>query len=446
MKLAGKKLPCLLDSGCDVTLAPKTIIDTAKRLRIVPSTQHLFAANDTEIEITGAVTLPLKLNGRCIKTRALVTPDVDEVMLGADWLHEHNCIWDFAKRQIYVDGCAAVPVANRRAIRCRRVFLQHDAVLPPRQQVDVTARSTLPGPLHVGGNQIIDCHQVRPGLYVGRTLLSTGHRDLKVRMINTTSNTQRLLSGTCIGALSPVVVVDDETGDCDSTLSDTRGARNDTAPGDANVTQPLVDKLPEDLTAEQRQQVTDLLQEYDGIFSKSQYDMGRTTLIEHSIDTGDNRPIRQGLRRHPMAHFDVTDDQVDEMVRHDLVEPAVSPWASNVVLVRKKHGTYRLCVDYQALNSVSYKDTYPHIETCLGSMDGAVWFSTLNLRSGYHNIPIKESDRDKTAFITRRGCFRYKVLPFGCTTAPSVFQRLMDLVLCGLTFVICFVYLDDIVV
>ena len=78
-------------------------------------------------------------------------------------------------------------------------------------------------------------------------------------------------------------------------------------------------------------------------------------------------------------------------------------------------------------------------------MDGAVWFSTLDLRSGYHNIPIKESDRDKTAFITRRGCFRYKVLPFGCTTAPSVFQRLMDLVLCGLTFVTCLVYLDDII-
>ena len=130
------------------------------------------------------------------------------------------------------------------------MFLQHDAVLPPRQQVDVTARSTLPGPLHLGGNQIIDSHQVRPGLYIGRTLLSTGHRDMKVRMINTTSNTQRLLSGTCIGALSPVDVVDDETGDCDSTLSDTRGARNDTAPGDVNVTQPLVDKLPEDLTAE----------------------------------------------------------------------------------------------------------------------------------------------------------------------------------------------------
>ena len=96
----------------------------------------------------------------------------------------------------------------------------------------------------------------------------------------------------------------------------------------------------------------------------------------------------------------------------------------------------------------TYKDSYPlpHIDTCLGSMNGAVWFSTLDLRSGYYAIPIKRDDRDKTAFITRRGCFRYKVLPFGLTTAPSVFQRLMVLVLCGLAYSTCLVYLDDIIV
>ena len=79
-------------------------------------------------------------------------------------------------------------------------------------------------------------------------------------------------------------------------------------------------------------------------------------------------------------------------------------------------------------------------------MNGAVWFSTIELRSACHAIPIKEADRDKTAFITRRGCFRYKVLTFGLTTAPSVFQRLMDLVLCGLTYLRCLVYTDDIIV
>jgi len=119
------------------------------------------------------------------------------------------------------------------------------------------------------------------------------------------------------------------------------------------------------------------------------------------------------------------------MVRHNLVERAASFWASNMVLVRKKDGSYRLCVNYRAWNSVTYKDTYPLPHTCLRSMDGAVWFSTLDLKSAYHNIPVKPDDRD--AFITRRECFRYKVLPFGCTTAPSLFQRLMDLVLCGRT-------------
>jgi len=79
-------------------------------------------------------------------------------------------------------------------------------------------------------------------------------------------------------------------------------------------------------------------------------------------------------------------------------------------------------------------------------MNGAVWFSTLDLRSGYHNIPIKESDKDKTSFITRPGCFHYKVMPFELTCAPSAFQRLMDLVLSGLSYETCLVYLDDIIV
>ena len=133
--------------------------------------------------------------------------------------------------------------------------------------------------------------------------------------------------------------------------------------------------------------------------------MWRTTLVEHSIDTGNHRPIRRRLCCHPVAQLETIDKQVDELMRHYLVEPAASPWASNVVLVRKKDSSHRLCVDYRVLNSVTYQDTYPlpHIDTCLGLMDGAVWFSTLDLRSGYHNIPIKESDRDKAAFITRRG-------------------------------------------
>jgi len=180
--------------------------------------------------------------------------------------------------------------------------------------------------------------------------------------------------------------------------------------------------------------------------------MNRTSeehpLLEYRIDTGDRRPIRQPLRRHPFQHLEAIDRQVDEMRQHDIVEPAASPWASNVVLVKKKDGSLRFCVDYRRMNAITYKDSYPlpHIDNYLSALSGSSWFTTLDLRSGYYNIPVAEQDRDKSAFVTRRGCYRYTVMPFGMTCAPSVFQRLMDCVLAGLSYITCLVYLDDIIV
>jgi len=179
----------------------------------------------------------------------------------------------------------------------------------------------------------------------------------------------------------------------DSRLS----ASNSDGPTDSDdllseIIQSTLKDLPSDITDDQRRQVIKLLQDYDSLFSRGILDMGRTTLVEHMIDTGQNRPIRQSFRRHPWAHLDEIGRQVEELQQAGFVEPAASPWASNVVLVKKKDGSYRLCVDYRPLNSVTYKDSYPlpHIDTCIGFMNGAVGFSTLNLRSGYHNIPVRE--------------------------------------------------------
>src|SRR5208282_937541 len=108
----------------------------------------------------------------------------------------------------------------------------------------------------------------------------------------------------------------------------------------------------------------------------------------------------------------------------------------------------RFCVDYRKLNDLTYKDSYPlpRIDTCLQSLGGARFFSTLDLRAGYWQTEIDSRDRDKTAFVTRRGTFRFKVLSFGLANAPALFQRLMDLVLVGLTWEACLVYLDDVIV
>ena len=210
----------------------------------------------------------------------------------------------------------------------------------------------------------------------------------------------------------------------------------------------MVDGLPSELTSEQREKVRELLIQHRAILSIGDHDVGRTHLVEHTIDTGDHRPIRQALRRQPFQHQDYIDLETNRMLEYGIIEPAASPWASNVVLVTKKDGSLRFCVDYRRLNSITYKDSYPLplIDNCLNALAGSSWYSTLDLRSGYYNIPIAKSDRDKSAFITCQGCFRFTVMPFGLTCAPSVFQRLMDVVLCGLSYQTCLVYLDDIIV
>jgi hypothetical protein len=121
---------------------------------------------------------------------------------------------------------------------------------------------------------------------------------------------------------------------------------------------------------------------------------------------------------------------------------------TNVVLVRKKDGSYRCCIDYRQINTVTRQDAYPlpRIDVCLDVMAKAKWFSTFDLRSSYHQVSINANDRDNTAFICPRGMFRFRTMPFGLCNAGASFQRLMDFFLCGLHPEICLVYLDDIIV
>jgi len=488
MDVGGKRVPCLLDSGCEITLVPLGTVEQMGDVEVKFSTHCIYAANGTAIQVAGEVELPMVLEGRKIMTFALASPDVEEIMLGIDWLRRHRCVWDFDKNGLYVDGYSTVPLSRKKPLCCRRVYLQQDVILPPQRETDVVARATITSTTKGASSWAVESRQLKPSIYVGRTLLPSKLHELPVRLINTASTARQLKAGTFLGSMSPVeVILSTETDSArksdkvvkpengtEFVVTGTATAKNGTDyPTNNNSTENGTDDatagverpvdgtaistadeadylacLPSDLTEEQRERAERFLSHYTDIFSMNSYDVGRTSLVEQHIDTGNNRPIRQPLRRHPIAHLDVIDQQVRDMLEHDLIEPAASPWASNVVLVRKKDGTYRFCVDYRAVNAVTYNVSYPlpHIDTCLNAMNGSTWFSTLDLRSGYHNIPIREQDRDKTAFITRRGCWRYKVMPFGLTCAPSVFQRLMDLVLCGLSFDTCMVYLDDIII
>ena len=136
------------------------------------------------------------------------------------------------------------------------------------------------------------------------------------------------------------------------------------------------------------------------------------------------------------------------MVEANVIEPGSSPWSSPVVLVRKKDGSIRFCVDYRKLNAITRFDAFPlpRIDETLESLGGARFFSTLDLLSGYWQVGLTEQARLKSAFTTRSGLFLWNVMPFGLCNAPSTFERLMESVLQGLQWQTCLVYLDDVVV
>jgi len=104
MQLADKSLPCLLDSGCEVTLILETVVEAARNLEVLPSSQQLWSANRTEIDICGEATFLLMLDGKCIWTTAFVSPDVEAVMMGSDWLQDHNCVWEFGRSRVFIDS------------------------------------------------------------------------------------------------------------------------------------------------------------------------------------------------------------------------------------------------------------------------------------------------------------------------------------------------------
>lgn len=139
---------------------------------------------------------------------------------------------------------------------------------------------------------------------------------------------------------------------------------------------------------------------------------------------------------------------VDNMRKQGVVQLSVSPWASPIVLVPKKDGTYRFCVDFRRLNAVTKKDVYPlaRIDDILDTLGESKFFSSLDLASGYWQVELDPESRQKSAFTTYCGLFEFVRMPFGLCNVPAMFQRLMQKVLAELEWRTCFVYLDDILV
>ena len=202
-------------------------------------------------------------------------------------------------------------------------------------------------------------------------------------------------------------------------------------------------------SGEQQQSAKDLLVDSADIFAKTDLDLGKCNTIKHAIKITDPQPFKERYRRIPPHLFDEVKKHLQEMIEVGAIRKSFSPWASAVVLVRKKDGGLRFCIDLRKLNNRTIKDGYslPRIEDTLDCLHGAVWFSTLDLKSGYWQVELEEEAKPLTAFtMGPLGFWECERMPFGLTNAPATFQRLMESCLGELHLNWCIIYLDDIIV
>ena len=206
-------------------------------------------------------------------------------------------------------------------------------------------------------------------------------KQINVQVFNGGSESVLLRAGEVIGIVSQL---DDE----DKLNGNIRQVQ--TATNDLKHATDLCNRSTKNLTTEQTSDVRDMLSEYSDIFAEENSNLGCLSAVCHKIETGDAKPIRQRGRRAPLGFEGEERNHLDSMLTNGVIQPSSSEWASPPVLVRKKDGSVRWCVDYRALNNVTLKDAYPLplIDSCLDILAGAILMSTVDLQAGYWQIEI----------------------------------------------------------
>ena len=204
-------------------------------------------------------------------------------------------------------------------------------------------------------------------------------------------------------------------------------------------------------TSEEADKARSLLREYHDLFSLEKHELGHTRAAKHKIVLHDpeSPPFKECFRRIPPPQVDEVREHLKLMLDAGAIRPSNSPWCNAVVLVRKKDGSLRFCIDFRRLNALTRKDSHPlpRIGETLDSLSGSAYYSTFDLTSGFWQVPMDEASKQYTAFtLGSMGLFECERMPFGLCNAPATFQRLMQNCLGELNPTYCLIYLDDVIV
>ena len=443
--IQGQSFNAIIDTAAEVTLLSDKVYH---ELQNKPTKIRRFILNGAgrDMQMTGHKLEPTAFNLGLFefKDTIHVAPIQDKMLIGLDFLNRHNAKINISAGTLVLDDKIVVFAEEGPSlpkVKVAKVTVQNKVKVPPKSVLQ------LPCVL----SDKLQQYAIEPTTN-GELLVPHGAHcqtsNPVMSFVNCTDQAVTLRKGQVVGNAHEV----DQICDSDSTENDYYNIRAVTSKFDCQqmpeYLKDLCERSIENLSADKKHETKKLLIHFQKAFSADEFDLGTFDAIEHTIDTGHSSPIKQRLRRTPLCFQDEEKEHLDKMVKAGVIEPSVSEWASPPVLVRKRDGSVRWCVDYRALNKVTKKDIWPLpiVEECTDTLSGNLWFSKLDATAGYWQVPIKEEDKCKTAFLTKYGLYQFSKMSFGLCNAPSTFSRVMSLVLQGLNWKIALAFLDDVLV
>ena len=472
-KINGIQTIFTVDTGATRTIVSERVYSEIPSIYKPEITQQrkgrMSCADGRPLNFIGRAKFKIELESLCLEKELFVADIEDDVLLGIDILQRGT---EGPADILLGDGImilnkVRIPLHQIPTPKVRRAVAMCDTEIPGMSEAAVEVSVNIGYPLQCPMNALIEdpTHLLeKHSLMLAPTLVQIeNEKGVYVRILNPFKTSKQIKSGTCLGYaeihLSDVelVVNNEDTAEDDNAFISRRLQTSNTSSKSFMETRetPIPDHLSElyeesadQLNATEREILQNILLEYSEVFSKDEFDLGRTNLVEHSINTGDARPIKQPPRRIPLAYEGEDRKALEKLTKQGCIRPSHSPWASPIVLVKKKTGEIRPCVDYRRLNAVTETDAFPlpRTQDCLDAIEGATWFSTLDLTSAYNQVPVKKEDIPKTAFVTKYGLFEYVTMPFGLKNSPACFERCVELALAGLQWVKCLIYLDDVII
>ncbi|KAE8987554.1 hypothetical protein PR001_g22292 [Phytophthora rubi] len=444
--LSGGFIDCLpsrilADTGATLSLVDKLVLKRLGRARetLRPYEGLVRSSSGHKLRIRGWITLPVRLGSLAANLNLLVAEQLNcDAILGVDALAVFGAVIDVEER---TKTLKVIGDVGDKAT----VLVEGSLGLPPTLCVARTLCTVHKGQVIVEVcNASTDENWIRKGTVAAATSVIPESAFTPVEPPAKRPALTKSVSGDLKEGVAAETVKTMSEGRPDRPAEIVEAPKPEIPP-DKGMEADFSDSA---LSDEQKSLFQDELNGFCDMFVGSSKKPGRAELLKFEIDTGDSKPIKQQPYRVSGAEGEVMEAEVDQYLEMGFIRPSHSPWASPVLMIRKPDGGIRFCIDYRKLNAVTVKDWYPMplIDDILDMLGGAKLFSTMDIASGYWNVPMHEDSVAKTAFTCKYGLYEWLVMPFGLCNAVPAFERLVETVLVDLKWRVCLVYVDDCVV